>query len=273
MITNPRRLLAEAQEKIVAVPAFNIDSLEMAQAVVNAAKRVERPIILQVTVETMDIWGWDFFVPILLNLLEVTPVQTALVLDHATRMISIKRALDAGFTGVMFDGSSLHLEENIALSNMVIEVARHTGAFVEGEVGHVARDGEPIQWEHLTSVDEAEAYWEKTKIDALAVAVGTKHGHYRDAQDIRIDRLEEIFQRIQIPLVLHGGSGMPTSLIPRLIKSGITKINVGTELRRAWWAGLRDAGEAKPREALESARRAVSERAEGILRLVNMLTA
>lgn len=268
MITNPRELLAKAQAKKCAVPAFNIDSLEMAQAVVSAAENTGKPIILQVTVETLEIWGWDLFVPILLGLLNSSSNPGALLLDHAKHFDAIAKALDYGFTGVMYDGSALPLEENITLSQNVVEYARKTGAFVEGEVGHVARDGEPSGWEHLTSIDEAETYWHKAGVDALAVAVGSKHGHYREAHHIRVDRLEEISSLIHAPLVLHGGSGMPESLFPQLLKSGIVKVNVGTELRRAWWTGLHGAGEVKPREALESARSAVTLRAEAILLVI-----
>jgi fructose/tagatose bisphosphate aldolase len=191
----------------------------------------------------------------------------ALLLDHAKHIPLITRAVDLGFQAVMYDGSALPLAENIANTQAVSGYARGRGCFVEGEVGHVARDGEPAEWEHLTAVDEALAYWNAVEIDALAVAVGSRHGHYRSAQDINVERVGAIYEAVAAPLVLHGGSGLPAELFHDVIHRGVAKVNIGTELRRVWWATMDASRAKKPREALLAAREAVAARATQIIRL------
>lgn len=265
MIGDAITLVRSARGRRQAVPAFNIDSIDMAMAVIAAAEEHDTGFILQVTAETLDIWGWEFLSQTLLNLVDQAAVPVALMLDHAKHLPFIIRAVDLGFHGVMYDGSALPLEENIANTQAASQYAKARGCFVEGEVGHVARDGEPAEWEHLTTVDEAARYFHSVEIDALAVAVGSKHGHYRSATDINIDRVREIFQEVQAPLVLHGGSGLPVSLFSAVIQGGVSKVNIGTELRRAWWSAMRESGDLKPREALREARKVVAERAGTII--------
>ncbi len=268
MIGNAKELITRARASHQAVPALNIDSIDMAMAVIQAGERCSTGFILQVTVETLDIWGWEFLTETLMGMAEKSSVPVALQLDHAKRIDAIQRAVDLGYQGVMFDGSTLPLSDNIAQTQTVVRYARASGTFVEGEVGHVARDGEPPEWEHLTTVAEAKEYWDATGIDALAVAVGSKHGHYRSAQDINVERVGEICAAAQAPLVLHGGSGLPAELFGAVIRSGIAKVNVGTELRRVWWAAMDAARQSKPREALLSAREHVANRAIEIINLM-----
>ncbi|PSR21893.1 MAG: tagatose-bisphosphate aldolase [Sulfobacillus acidophilus] len=269
MIGNPHELIRDAQKRKAAVPAFNIDSIDMAMGVIEAGQWLDRGFIMQVTVETLDIWGWEFFSEAITHLISRAHVPIALLLDHAKRVDDIRRAIDLGYPAVMYDGSALPLTDNIATTREVVHYAREHGCFVEGEVGHVARDGEPAHWEHLTSVEEAQTYWEAAGVDALAVAVGSKHGHYRTPEDINVERVHEIFEVIQAPLVLHGGSGMPVELFSQLIRRGIAKVNIGTELRRAWWSGIDGAEHAKPREALRAARAHVKTRSIEIMRTLS----
>ncbi|MCY0879962.1 MAG: class II fructose-bisphosphate aldolase [Firmicutes bacterium] len=265
MNAHPRELVTAAWREQQLLPALNIDSWDMAQGVLAAAEALTAPILVQVTAETLDIWGWGPFTRALRELIAAVPVPVGLVLDHAKSRELVARALDAGFLGVMFDGSALPLAANIAETAQVVAAAAPYRAWVEGEVGHVARDGEPPEWESLTTVEEAITFVTETGVDALAVAVGSKHGHYRSAADIRLDRVREISAAVARPLVLHGGSGVPTALMGALKASGIVKMNIGTELRRAWWEGLH-AGEAgKPREALQAARVRVTARAETLI--------
>lgn len=265
MIGNAAGLLKEATAQSVAVPAFNIDSIEMAMGILDAAARSETGLILQVTVETLNIWGWNFLIPTLSRLIEASPVAAVLMLDHAKAIEDIIRAVDLGIKAVMFDGSAAPIDQNIRLTQSVVAYARPRGCFVEGEVGHVARDGEPIEWEHLTTVGEAQGYWRATGVDALAVAVGSKHGHYRSSTDVNLDRLNDIHQAVGAPLVMHGGSGMPRELFGPLCDRGIAKVNIGTELRRAWWDAVGLAATMKPREALLQARQNVRDCAMAII--------
>ena len=260
-----KNLVTSAQARGEAVAALNIDSIDTAMGVIMAAESAKSGFILQVTVETLEIWGWEFLTKTLLELINQAHVPIALLLDHAKNPESIRRAINLGFDAVMYDGSALPLGDNLAATREVVAYAQSYGVFVEGEVGHVARDGEPAQWEHLTSVEEATTYWSRAGVDALAVAVGSKHGHYRAKEDVHVERVREIAEATRAPLVLHGGSGMPADLFSDLIQAGIAKVNVGTALRRAWWAGIDATRDQKPREALLAARQRVLERSHKII--------
>ncbi len=265
MLGNPSDFIQHAAHHRTAVPAFNIDSLEMAKGVVEAAESMRRNVILQVTVETLDIWGWDVFSQSLLTLLKSCGAGVGLVLDHAKAPDSIERALQLGFPGVMYDGSARPVDYNIRVTRDVVQLARAYHAYVEGEVGHVARKGEPPEWEHLTSVAEAQEYWNATGVDALAVAVGNRHGEYRSVKDVHVDRLDEIAKTTQCPLVLHGGSGIPSELLDCMKSAGIRKVNIGTEFRRVWWHAITSSSHLKPREALDGAKNAIKGRAESLI--------
>lgn len=269
-----KNLIGVARSKSCAVPAFNVDSVEMAMGVIEAAEQTDTGIILQVTAATLTIWGWEFALNTFNWLIDRVQIPITLMLDHATTFDDIKRAMDLGITAVMFDGSAMPLEDNIRLTKMVTAYAQQKGnCFVEGEVGHVARDGEPPEWEHLTSVKEAKAYWDATHVDALAVAVGSKHGHYRNVGDINVTRVGEISRTVDVPLVLHGGSGMPPELFPELLANGIAKVNVGTELRRVWWDAVALSRAEKPREALKRARHQIVLRSVEIIHRLNTVSA
>lgn len=260
-----QQLVAWARSHGRAVPALNIDSIDMAMSVIAAADSTGTGFILQVTVETLDIWGWEFLTHTLSALIDNVEIPVALLLDHAKQVEFTRRAIDIGFDAVMFDGSALPLSENLVQTQEVVAYAQSHGTFVEGEVGHVARDGEPSEWEHLTTIEEAVTYWSAAGVDALAVAIGTRHGQYRRPEDIHVARVREIANATQAPLVLHGGSGMPSVLFSALIQAGIAKVNVGTGLRRAWWEGIDASRDAKPREALLEARYRVMERVGNVI--------
>lgn len=264
-LANPRQLLHQASLAGTVVPAFNIDSPEMFLGVLDASCDADVPVIIQVTAETLGLWGWESLSAWLLTTIGQADIDVALMLDHSTQVTDITRAIELGFTGVMFDGSARPLAENIRVTATVIEAAAPSGCFVEGEVGHVSRDGEPPHWEHLTTVEEALSYYDATHVDALAVAVGTKHGHYRAAEDMDFGRLREIHEAVRTPLVLHGGSGLPADVLSQLSSLGITKVNIGTALRRAWWKTVSAHTDLKPREALTMARQAVSLRCRDIM--------
>ena len=265
----PYPFMVEAFDTHHPVCGFNIDSFEMAQGVMRAIEHTGIPSFIQVTTKTLDIWGWTIFSDLLTRLANEMTVPTALHLDHAIRYEDIERALDLGFTSVMFDGSALPYRENVEGTVKVKELARKYGAFVEAEIGHVGRDGEPQVIDAISTVEEAISFISDTAINALAIAVGTRDGYAKQADDLRFDRVRDIHEAVHVPLVLHGASRLSTSVLQHFIQEGITKINMGTELRRIWWASINRVPGVKPRRALETTSTALKEHVEKILVTLN----
>lgn len=252
--------LGENFRSHTAIAGFNIDSLDMAWAVIDAAEAANRPIFLQVTKETLDLMGWDRGIKALTDLLAMTNIPVSLHLDHAKDIDTIQRALDHGFTSVMFDGSALPLQDNINQTQKVVNLAKSYNALTEGEIGHVARDGESPEYNrHLTTVAEAVLFFNATSVDLLAIAIGTRHGTNIGPNTINLDRLVQIHEAMAVPLVLHGGSGISKSSEKEVISRGITKINIGTQLRKIWWSTINKNTQLKPREVLFDIRNEIRE--------------
>ncbi len=259
-LVNPSAMIGSALRAGRAVPAFNVDSLDMMAAVVRAASSTKSTIIVQCTQPTLAIWGGRGLVTWLQHLSAEHAVEVGLVLDHVQDMQPIAEAFEAGFTGVMYDGSTLPVAENIAVTQKVVALARSHQAYVEGEIGHVGRDGEPRAWEQLTDPAMAREFHAQTGVDALAIAIGTQHGHYRGPEHIDLARLEAAHRlEPHLPLVLHGGSGVPDALLPDLVRRGMAKMNFGNQLRRLWWEAIRGATETTPRIALDRAMHAIEQ--------------
>ena len=259
-LVNPSAMIGRALHAGRAVPAFNVDSPEMMAAVVRAASPTKSAIIVQCTQETLAIWGVRALVAWIRHLSGEHAVEVGLVLDHVKDTHPIVEALEAGFTGVMYDGSTLPVAENIAVTQKVVALARSHQAYVEGEIGHVGRDGEPKAWEQLTDPAGAREFYAQTGVDALAIAIGSQHGHYRGPEHIDLPRLEAAHRlEPHLPLVLHGGSGVPDALLPDLARRGMAKMNFGNQLRRLWWEAIQGATETKPRVALDRAMRAIEQ--------------
>lgn len=268
MLAETRELLEAARRGGYAVPAFNVHSLDMVPAVVRAAEEAGAPVILQVAPATAAFTGWEEVATQVRAAACRARVPVALHLDHAPALEPILRALHAGFTSLMADGSMLPDEENAAFTRRAVELGHAAGVPVEGEIGHVPRQGEP-GWERpeaaLTPPDLAERFAAETGVDSLAVAVGTVHGFYRGEPHIDLERLEAIRRRVPVPLVLHGGSGLPPELLGAAVVAGVAKVNVSTELKAAWARALRRAleeapAETDPRRLLAPALEAVRER-------------
>jgi ketose-bisphosphate aldolase len=249
-----------------AVPALDIETCDMAEAVLAAAEKARTPLIVQITPRTLDRLGWRWLSRHLRDLCDAAPFPVSLHLDHATSVEAALRGLDHGFTSVMYDGSHLPPDENARNTAAVAEAARRAGASVEGEIGHVGRDGEPPGLDHLTTAEEARAFAAATGVDFLAVAVGTRHGHSPGPGGIDLGRLEEIRAAVSIPLVLHGGSGVPDGQLRAAIARGIAKVNVGTALNRAYMGAV-DAAAPAPRDVVERAMAAVGAEAERVFAL------
>lgn len=231
-LTGLKSVLKEAERKNCAVGAFEFWSLDSARAVAEAAKEMGVPVILQAGPLECAYAGIRNLAWIAKQAVCETGVDAVLHLDHGDSVELARQAIDAGFTSVMIDSSLLPLEENIAVTREVVELAHRNGVDVEGEIGILGGNetGKEIGESGLTDPEEARQYVERTGVDAVAVAIGTAHGVYVREPKLRIDLLEEIARNVKVPIVLHGGSGVPEDQIRESVRHGVRKVNICTEL-------------------------------------------
>ncbi|PAF23063.1 fructose-bisphosphate aldolase [Terribacillus saccharophilus] len=233
MLLDTKTMLQNAQKNGYAVAAFNVYSLETVQAAIAAAEATGSPVIIALGeryVPTVDI---DGFAEMVKGLARKSSVPVSLHLDHAYEKETIIRAIRAGFNSVMYDGSKHNLENNIRYTKEIVEIAHLAGVSVEAEIGSMARGAFSDEEEgtgSLTDPKLAEEFVKATGVDFLAAAIGTVHGMYQGEPNIDLELLQDIRKRVDIPLVLHGGSGTPHETILKTINSGICKINVNTEV-------------------------------------------
>ncbi len=230
-----------------AVAAFNVFGYEDASMVVKAAEEVKAPVFLMANKPAVRYMSEEMFFAITSVLAKNADVPVAVHLDHSGSYEDVKRAIDAGFSSVMFDGSALPVEENIAITKKIVAYAKEHGVTVEAEIGHVSySDTVDEQGTVYTTPEEAKMFAEETGIDALAVSVGTVHRMVTQGAVLRFDLLEEIKKATPTPLVIHGSTGVSDGDLTRLSASGARKINIGTALRLAFGKTLRAEVEAKP---------------------------
>ena len=242
MFVSSFEMINAAREGRYAVPAFNAENMEMVQAIVSAAESVRSPVMIQTTMPTVKYLGEDMAVAMVKTAADRATVPVALHLDHCTSFDAVMRALWAGYTSVMFDGSKMPFEENVALTRKVVDAARPMGVTVEAELGTVGGKEDNVSASIIyTEPEEAEEFVEKTGVDILAIAIGTAHGFYKGEPKLDFDRIDTIRRRINTPLVLHGGSGIPTESVKRAISLGMSKVNFATELRAAMTTAVREA--------------------------------
>lgn len=229
MLVNFQTILKDADAKGYAVPAFNVYNMETVMGVIQAAEEQRSPVILQFYSRLASTGVADYLAPIVLKAAEMASVPVCMHLDHGAGYEPAAIALKNGATGIMVDFSQLSLEENIAQTAAAVKVLAAANVGVEGEIGHIGRaaDGVPTDY---TTVEEATKYINGTGVTALAVAVGTAHGRYKQAPVLAIDRIRELKEATGVALVLHGGSGVPDDQIRMAVKAGIRKINFGTDL-------------------------------------------
>ena len=229
MLTDMKTLLDIAEEKGCAIPAFNVYNAETALGAIFAAEEANSCVILQMYSRLFSNFEAQFMAPSILEAARNAKVKVAFHLDHGANDEVITKALRWGCTGVMRDASTSPFEENVAILKNVVERAHAVGVSVEGELGHigVAKDGVSTEY---TKVDEAKKFVDETGVDALAIMVGTAHGHYKQAPVLALDRIAEIHAATKAHLVLHGGSGVPDDQIRASVKAGIRKINLGTDV-------------------------------------------
>ncbi|MBQ4629810.1 MAG: class II fructose-bisphosphate aldolase [Clostridia bacterium] len=237
MLVSLKEILKVAQAKKCAIGSFNTPNLASMRAVIGAAEAQKMPVIIMHAQihEEMNVCKMEEIAPIMLFMAEKASVPVCVHLDHGTDIAYVKRALDLGFTSVMYDGSELDREMNYANTSMVVEMAKKHGASVEAEIGFMGkREGGGAGGESIyTDPDDAKDFAEKTGIDALACAFGTAHGIYAKEPKLDFDRLKKIGQMVSVPLVMHGGSGVNPRDYMKSIELGIRKINCYTYMAKA----------------------------------------
>lgn len=297
MFADTKKLLLKAQQGKYAVAHFNINNLEMAQGVVAAASKLKAPIILATSEGALKYAGMDYLCAIAKTASELSNVPIALHLDHGKDMGIIKQAIQKGYSSVMIDASHEDFEKNIRLTKQIVALAHRKGISVEAELGTIGGAEDLVSSRNIIYTDPAKAkeFVERTGCDFLAVAIGTSHGAYKfiGKASLRQDVLQKIKQKVTVPLVLHGASGVPKSLVKTAekygadlsgvkgvsdaqvkaaIKNGVVKINTDTDLRIAFDAAVRKALHVKPknfdpRNILSPARDLIQEVAEQRIQL------
>lgn len=229
MLVGLKEILAIAEEKSFAIPAFNVYNMETVMGIIQAAEEAKAPVIIQVYSRLFAEGEAKYLSPVILEAAKSASVPVCYHIDHGAGKKEITRAIRYGCSSVMIDASALPYEENIALTKEIVETAAFNGMGVEGELGHVGSVND-TGMDEFTEPDQAKDYVEKTGVAALAVLVGTAHGRYKKPPKLDIQRIADIKAAANIPLVLHGGSGIPDDQIIASIEAGIRKINFGTDV-------------------------------------------
>lgn len=242
-LVTTKKLLLDAQKEGYAVGAFNVENMEMVQAVVAAAEELQAPVIMQTTPSTVKYADLAYFYANAKVAAEKASVPVAMHLDHGNSFELAMQALRTGYTSIMIDGSHGTFEENIAVSKAVADACHPSGVPVEAELGKVGGkedDLEGGEGNPYTDPQEAKQFVEATGVDSLAVAIGTAHGVYKGTPKLDVERLSEIRKVVSIPLVLHGTSGVPDEAVKECICRGICKVNYATDLRIAFSKGVKE---------------------------------
>lgn len=249
MLVSMKEMLEDARKNRYALPAFDVSNYDMMKAVLEACEEEGSPALLMALGVDLEGRDMNLLVSMIRSASDYFNIPICLHLDHATNFDFVKRAIDAGFSSVMYDGSVLDFENNAKNTAQIVQYAHAHGITVEAELGHVGNasvgsisetgtDTDP--GESLTIPEEVAKFVEITDVDALAVAIGTAHGVYQKTPKLRIDRLDEITAVCNRPLVLHGGSGTPDDQMQNAIHHGITKINIYSDVVGAMNQGLKE---------------------------------
>jgi fructose-bisphosphate aldolase class II len=275
-LVTSKEVLQFALAQRFAVGAFNANNMEMVQAIIETAQEERAPVILQVSQGAIRYAGLDYAVGLVKIAAAQADVPVVLHLDHGTSFEQNVLCLRAGFTSLMFDGSKLPYEENVAITRRVCEIAHIAGIPVEAELGRVLQSTDGVTPEEveaaMTDPDQAKEFIERTGADSLAVAVGSVHAMKAREAELDIARVEAIRQKAKVPLVLHGSSGVKHESVVEAIEHGICKVNVATYLNQAFVRGMREGfekhpDEVDPRKFLSIARENVKEAVREKIRL------
>ena len=239
-LTTTVSMLRKAQEQGFAVGAFNVENMEMAQAIISAAEELRAPVILQTTPSTVRYAGTGMYAAMVAALAQEATVPVAMHLDHGDSFALCAQALRSGYTSVMIDGSKLPLEENIALTYKVSEMCAAVGIPVEGEIGRVGGKEDDLESDGgYTIPEEAVRFEKESGLFSMAVGVGTAHGFYKEKPQLNKELIPTLRGMLQAPMVLHGASGLSDEDVKDCIRRGICKVNFATELRAAYTEGVK----------------------------------
>ena len=245
MLLNMKEMLTVAQENKFAVPAFNIGSGQILRAVVESANEKKAPVILAIHPSELEFLE-DSFVASCIEEANKSKVPMVIHLDHGGSKEEILRAIRCGFTSVMIDGSHLSYEENVRVTKEVVDIAKSLNVSVEGELGTIGTTGTSAEGgaDEIIYTDPklAKDFVEKTGVDTLAIAIGTAHGIYPKGMkpELKLDLLKEIRETVDVPLVLHGGSSNPDTEIAESVKLGVSKINISSDIKAAYYKKCRE---------------------------------
>lgn len=243
MLVTSNEILLKAQAGGYAVGAFNVENMEMVQAVLEAAEELKSPVIMQTTPSTVTYAGLDYYLANVKTAAKRGFVPVVMHLDHGNSFELAMQALRAGYTSIMIDGSHESFEKNISVSKAVTEACHPSEISVEAELGKVGGKEDDLDGgddNPYTDPQEAKEFVERTGVDSLAVGIGTAHGVYKGEPNIQFDILSQIKEVVDIPLVLHGTSGVPDEAVKECIKRGICKVNYATDLRIAYTKGVKE---------------------------------
>ncbi len=230
MLVSFDKILSIADKGGFAIPAFNVYNMETVMGIIGAAEELRAPVILQCYSRLMSNDEGYYLAPIVLAAAARASVPVCFHLDHGAGELPVMRAIRFGATGIMIDASTESIDRNIAITSKIVELCGHNGIQVEGELGHIGSANDETMSESTETAD-AVRFANETGVRALAIAVGTAHGHYKKAPKLDIERIGEIHTALpEVSLVLHGGSGIPDEQIRAAIAAGIRKINFGTDV-------------------------------------------
>lgn len=247
-LVTTKKMLLDAQKNGYAVGAFNVENMEMVMAVVSAAEETKSPVIMQTTPSTVKYADFDYFYANVKVAAQKANVPVAIHLDHGNRFELAMKAYRTGYTSIMIDGSHGSFEENIALTKSVVDVCKNGNVPVEAELGKVGGKEDDLDGGDGGYTDplEAKAFVQRTGADSLAISIGTAHGVYKGEPKLDLNRLSQIREVVDIPLVLHGTSGVPDEIVTECVNRGICKVNYATDLRIAFTKGVKKVLEENP---------------------------
>ena len=242
-LVTSKELMLDAQKNHYAIGAFNVENMEMVQAVIAAAEELSAPVIVQTTPGTLKYAAPELYYANVAAAAKAAKIPVVMHLDHGSSFDLALRAFRAGYTSIMIDGSQKSFEENIALTKAVTDACHAGGIPVEAELGKVGGKEDDLdggEGNGYTVPEEAAEFVARTGVDTLAVAIGTAHGVYKGIPKLDVERISRIAQLVNTPLVLHGTSGVPDETVRACIARGMCKVNYATDLRIAYTEGVRE---------------------------------
>lgn len=248
-LVNMKSFLQLLEEKNLIAPAFNTTNLEMTLSIIQGAEEVGLPVIVQIAPTNVKLSGYDYIANIVKSAAEKVDIPVTLHLDHGMTFEDIRQAVDAGFNSVMIDASKLPYEENIKLTREIVEYCHERGVSVEAELGELGGKEDDHESDESAQTDPklARDFVERTGIDLLAVSVGNIHG-LDEQPKINLELLREIADSVEVPLVIHGGSGIPADVLAQLKNYNVRKINLASDLRKRFISSVGKRYEQNPNE-------------------------